>query len=107
MAQPPIAPIKAVKIEDVNGNLGAAAAARPVETSNVFDAMLGRAIDSLNGISAVENNANALIDKYVQGKAELSDVMIATSKMTIAVQLAVSTITSAVSSFKELTQMQI
>ena len=69
--------------------------------------MLGRAVDALNSVSDVENNANRLIDEYLAGKIELSDVMIATSKMTIAVNLAVTTITSAVSSFKEITQMPI
>jgi flagellar hook-basal body complex protein FliE len=80
---------------------------RPQPTGNVFDEMLGKAVNALNGVSESEFTANQLIDKYIAGKAELSDVMIATSKMTLAVNLAVTTITSAVSSFKEITQMPI
>lgn len=74
--------------------------------SNPFDDVLARAVDALEGTSQTEFTANDLINKYIEGKAELSDVMVATSKMSIAVQLAVTVITSAVSTFKEITQMQ-
>jgi flagellar hook-basal body complex protein FliE len=106
MAQPPIAPIT-FGTDALRVNQNAVGSARPVEAGNIFDDMLGRAIGALNNVSATEMNANTLIDKYINGQAELSEVMLATSKMTIAVQLAVTTVTSAVSSFKELTQMQI
>ena len=79
----------------------------PAQSDNIFDQVLGRAVDALNSVSQTEVNANQLIDKYIAGKVELSDVMLATSKMTVAVQLAVTTITSAVSTFKEITQMPI
>ena len=82
----------------------ATAVAKP---GNVFDEVLGKAIDALNGVSEVELTANQLIDDYAVGKAELSDVMVATAKMTVAVQLAVTAITSAVNTFKEITQMPI
>lgn len=106
MVKPPIPPITLAQV-GAPGAPAAAAAPSVPETGNIFDEMLGRAIDSLNSVSEIEMNANKLIDDYIVGKAELSDVMIATSKMTIAVQLAVTTITSAVSSFKEITQMAI
>jgi flagellar hook-basal body complex protein FliE len=101
----PIEPIMLAQVE------APAAPAPPVagatDTGNIFDEMLGRAVDALNSVSEVEMNANKLIDDYLVGKAELSDVMLATSKMSIAVQLAVTTITTAVSTFKEITQMAI
>lgn len=105
--QPPIGPI--IKMAAVDGvDIAAPAIApRAPETSNIFDNMLGRAIDSLNSVSQAEMNANQLIDRYIAGKAELSEVMLATSKMTIAVNLAVTAISTAVSSFKEVTQMSI
>ncbi|NQT30067.1 MAG: flagellar hook-basal body complex protein FliE [Candidatus Saganbacteria bacterium] len=74
---------------------------------NPFDDILSKAIDSLNGISQSEFYANQLIDKYLHGQAELSDVMVAQSKMSIMVQLAVTTVNSAVTAFKEVIQMQI
>lgn len=106
---PGISPIMLAAVDATNAVTPATgtSAARPLETTNIFDNMLGRAIDSLNSVSQSEINANQLIDQYIAGKAELSDVMLATSKMTIAVNLAVTTITSAVSSFKEITQMPI
>ncbi len=72
---------------------------------NPFEAVFSRAVDALEGVSSVEFTANDLISKYIAGEADLADVMIATSKMSIAVQLAVTTITTAVSTFKEITQM--
>jgi flagellar hook-basal body complex protein FliE len=109
MAVPPINPISLMRIAATEGvAMPPVAPAAPVEQNgSIFDQMLGRAIDSLNSVSESEMNANKLIDSYINGKAELSDVMMATSKMTIAVQLAVTTITTAVSSFKEITQMPI
>jgi len=114
VANLPIIPIKPISLAQVEGPAAApgiapaaAVPAGPAETENVFDKVLGRAVDALNNVSETEMNANKLIDDYIAGKVELSDVMIATSKMTIAVQLAVTTITSAVSTFKEITQMQI
>ena len=69
--------------------------------------MLQKAVDSLEGVSKIENDTNLLIQQFVDGKAELSDVMIATAKMNLSVQLAVAVVTSAVNTFKEMTQMQI
>lgn len=72
-----------------------------------FEDILNRAVNSLEGVSKMENDTNLLINRYIQGNADLSDVMIATSKTGLAVQLAVTAVTSAVNTFKEITQMQI
>jgi flagellar hook-basal body complex protein FliE len=106
MVKLPIAPISLVQVDPVLSPAPAAPAA-PAGSESIFDKVLGRAVDALNNVSETEMNANKLIDNYIAGKVELSDVMIATSKMTVAVQLAVTTITSAVSTFKEITGMQI
>jgi flagellar hook-basal body complex protein FliE len=107
MVKLPIAPISLAQVDPVLSPSTAAPAAGPARSESIFDQVLGRAVDALNNVSEAEMNANKLIDNYIAGKVELSDVMIATSKMTVAVQLAVTTITSAVSAFKEITQMQI
>jgi len=75
--------------------------------TNPFEDVLSRAVDALEGTSNLEFRANELINEYIEGRAELSDVMVATSKMSLAVQLAVTVVTTSVSSFKEITQMQI
>ena len=72
-----------------------------------FEDILGKAIDALDGVSKQELKTNQLMDSYLKGNVELSDVMIETSKMSIMVQLAVTTINTAVSTFKEITQMQV
>ncbi|OGB87588.1 hypothetical protein A3H38_00985 [candidate division WOR-1 bacterium RIFCSPLOWO2_02_FULL_46_20] len=114
-----INPISAeIKLAQILGNdylseapqavMGMAEPNKSVEfTGNPFEDVLARAIDSLEGISRSEISANQLIDKYLKGEVELPEVMLAQSKMSIIVQLAVTTINSAVASFKELTQMQV
>ncbi len=77
------------------------------QSTSPFDMILNKAVDSLESVSKVESQTNALINSYIAGKADLSDVMIATAKMNIAVQLAVTTVTSTVNTFKEITQIQI
>ena len=77
------------------------------KTSSPFDDMLGKAVDSLEHVSKAENDTNLLINKYINGNADISDVMIATSKMNLMMSLAVTAVTSAVNTFKEITQMQI
>ena len=76
-------------------------------SGNAFEDILSKAIDSLNDISRTEMYANQLIDQYTRGQAELQDVMVAQAKMTVATQLAVTTVNAAVNTLKEITQMQI
>ena len=84
------------------------AASTETKTSSLtFDDILGKAVNALDGVSNVENQANLMMEKYMKGQVDVSDVMIATAKMNIAVQLATATVTSAVNTFKEITQMQI
>ncbi|NQU16929.1 MAG: flagellar hook-basal body complex protein FliE [Candidatus Saganbacteria bacterium] len=72
-----------------------------------FEDILSKAINSLDAVSKQEIRANQLVGSYLKGEVELSDVMIETSKLSVMVQLAVTTINSAVSTFKEITQMQV
>lgn len=75
--------------------------------NNIFEDVLSRAIESLNDVSRSEVRANQLIDGYLRGEVELHEVMLAQSKMSVMVQLAVTAVNSAVTSFKEITQMQV
>lgn len=79
-----------------------------IATDNItFDNVLQKAVDSLEGVSKTEVQADKMMEKYIRGQADASEVMIATAKMNIAVQLAVTVVTSAVNTFKEITQMQV
>ncbi len=102
-----VEPIKPINLAQAAPPEGTTSPAPRGLTGNPFEDILSKAVDSLEGVSALEGEANMLINKYIEGKAELADVLVATSKMSIAVQLAVTTITTAVTSFKEITQMQI
>jgi len=85
-----------------------AAQSRGVEFSgNPFEDVLAKAIDALEGINRSEIYADQLVEKYLHGEAELHEVMMAQSKASIMMQLAVTTINSAVTTFKEITQMQV
>jgi len=76
-------------------------------TGNPFEDMLSKAIESLNGVSRSEVYANQMIDGYLKGQVELQDVMVAQSKASLMAQLAMTTVNTAVTTFKEITQMQI
>jgi flagellar hook-basal body complex protein FliE len=83
---------------------------RPAKVSlsgNPFDDLLAKAIESLNGVSRSEALANQTIERYIKGQADLQEVMVAQSKSTVMAQLAVTTVNAAVTTFKEVTQMQI
>lgn len=87
--------------------LEAPAAGRVGLTGNAFEDILNKSIEALNGVSRSEIYANQTIDKYLHGQADLQDVMIAQSKMSVLSTLAVTTVNTAVNTFKEITQTQI
>lgn len=87
-------------------SLGIAPAQGELKTSP-FEDILSKAVDSLDGVSKQEIRANQLMDSYLKGEVGIEEVMIETSKMKAMIELAVTTINSAVATFKELTQMQI
>ncbi len=74
---------------------------------NLFEDVLSKSIEALNGVSRSEIYANQLIERYLRGEAELHDVMLAQSKSSILISLATTTVNAAVTSFKEITQLQI
>ena len=74
---------------------------------NLFDDILAKSIEALNGVSQQENLTNQMIGGFTRGEVELQDVMVAQAKLNIMVQLATTTINNAVQTFKEITSMQI
>lgn len=74
---------------------------------NLFEDMLSKATESLEGVSRAEAQANEMMQKYASGQVGIQEAMLATSKMSIMVQFAVTVINTAVSTFKEITQMQV
>lgn len=76
-------------------------------SSNSFDDIFNGTVKALENVTKSEVHANQLIDQYVNGQADIQDVMIATSKASISVQMAVTVVNQTVSTFKEITQMQV
>ena len=102
----PISPVLSIKLEEEVTGASTLPLTKPI-TGNIFEDVLNKAIEGLEGVSQFEFNANLLTDKYLKGEADITEVMIATSKLNIAVQLAVTTVTSAVNTFKEILQMPV
>lgn len=100
-------------IERIGRSLGAeevsgfSESARLNFAGNPFEDVLAKAVEALNKVSGSEFYANQMIDKYLAGEVDMADAMVATSKMSIMVQFAVTAINTAVTTFKEVTQMQI
>ncbi len=80
---------------------------RTALTGNAFEDILNKSIEALNGVSRSEMYADQVIGKYLNHQADLQDVMIAQSKMSVMSTLAVTTVNTAVNTFKEITQIQI
>jgi flagellar hook-basal body complex protein FliE len=94
--------------EDFLAPVGTPAAAEKINLpGNLFDDILAKSIESLNGVSRQENLTNQMINGFTRGEVELQDVMVAQAKLNIMVQLATTTINTAVQTFKEITSMQI
>lgn len=72
-----------------------------------FQKMLDSAVESLGKISATEANADALAVEYVNGNASIEDVMFAQNKAALEMNLAVTSVTSAIQTFKEITQLPV
>jgi flagellar hook-basal body complex protein FliE len=82
-------------------------AGRVALTGNAFEDILNKSIEALNGVSKTEMYANQMVEQYLHGQADLQDVMVAQSKMSVMTTLAVTTVNTAVNTFKEITQLQI
>ena len=72
-----------------------------------FQQFLDNAINSLNDISSQEIKTDQLINNYVTGKASLEEVILATNKLSLVMQLAVTVVNTAVQTFKEIQQMPV
>lgn len=96
-------------IGGITGAAGTGALTAPVNVANEtpFEKILDSAIGALEGISSQESRANAYIQQYVQGNVSMEDVMIETTKMQLAMELAVTVVNQTVATFKEVQQMQV
>ncbi len=102
-------PIQAVTMMGNVGQADQAGGVAAVAPKNVtpFQVMLDAAVDSLQGVSATEEKANAYISQYAQGNVSMEEVMVEVSKMTMSVQLATTVVNQVVTTFKEIQQMPV
>lgn len=72
-----------------------------------FEKFLDAAVQHLNELSGQELSASAAVQDYVKGKSSLEDAVFAMNELTTSVQLANQVLSTAVSTFREIEQMQI
>lgn len=72
-----------------------------------FQKFLDAAVEHLNEVSGQEAVANGAVQSYLAGNGSLEDAVFALNELSSSVQLANQVLTSAVSTFREIEQMQI
>jgi flagellar hook-basal body complex protein FliE len=100
-------PITAIGAIGGGVETGALTTAVQAENTTPFQKVLDNAIGALENVSKVEERANAYIQQYVQGNISMEDVVIETTKMQLAMELAITVVNQTVASFKEVQQMQV
>jgi len=112
MAQAPypgstaVAPAPAAESPAAAAVTAPSAAAGVNFSGSIFEDILSSAIEALNGVSKSELYANQMVQKYTKGEVDMQDVLIAQAKMSVVEQFAITTVNTAVSTFKEITQIQ-
>jgi flagellar hook-basal body complex protein FliE len=72
-----------------------------------FQVFLDRAADAISNVSAVENHAVTMVDKYVAGQASLEDVMFAQNAASLQINIASTALNNIVTAFREVQSMQV
>ncbi len=70
-----------------------------------FQLFMSNAVEALASVSAMEYETNALMKKYAKGKANIDDVVHAASKLSLAVSLATTLVSTSTETFKQIQQM--
>lgn len=78
-----------------------------VQPANGFDYMFDTALRYFESVAAAESNANQLTTDYIQGNADLEDVVFSINHWSHMTSLGVSVITTMTQNFKEIIQTQI
>lgn len=69
-----------------------------------FQVMLDAAVNGLDGVSRIEDKANAYIAQYAKGNVSMEEALMEVSKMTMAVEFASTVVNHTVTAFKEIQQ---
>ena len=86
---------------------GALTAAVSAENTTPFQQMLDGALGALENVSRTEERSNVYIQEYINGNVSMEDVLIEATKMQMAMELTITIVNQAVSTFKEIQQMQV
>lgn len=81
----------------------AAKQATPAEATESFAAFLKQAID---GVAAQEQNAHAVTDRFIIGEADVNDVMIASTKAELSLELTSQIRNKVIEAYQEIMRMQ-
>lgn len=72
-----------------------------------FQVFIERSVDALENISALEMRVNDLTEQYINGQVSIDEVSIEMTKLNLAISFATTVISTAATTFKELTQLNI
>ncbi len=72
-----------------------------------FQHFLDMAVEALNQASSQEVGSNLAVQNYLQGQGSLEDAVFALNETTSMIQLANQVLTTAVTTFREIEQMQV
>lgn len=72
-----------------------------------FQFFIDKAVDFFLRVSAMERNTDLLMERYVQGRASLEELMIEKAKTSVAVTFCVTLVTQVSQTFKEIQNMQV
>ncbi|MEK7299424.1 MAG: flagellar hook-basal body complex protein FliE [Candidatus Margulisiibacteriota bacterium] len=78
-----------------------------VQASVPFEEMLDTAMHALGQVSRVEQESNDTIRRYLNKKASIEEVVLATSKWSLTAAVATSVVSNAVESFKQIQQIPV
>ncbi|MFC1517669.1 flagellar hook-basal body complex protein FliE [Candidatus Margulisiibacteriota bacterium] len=100
-------PISAIGGAVTRGAPGALTSAVAAENTTPFQQILDNSLGALENISRMEEKANVYMQEYVRGNVSMEDVLIEATKMQLAMELAITMVNQAVTTFKEVQQMQV
>jgi len=92
-------PVSAISPASIGASAAASKPATPAEATESFASFLKNALD---GVAAQETNVHNLNDQFMIGQADVNDVMIASSKAELSLELTSQIRNKAVEAYQEI-----
>jgi len=98
--------ITPIKLNPIDAEtIGTAKAASP--SKKVLDSFSSVLNDTLNNVSDLQKNASTAVEKFAAGGLDIHEVMIATEKASVALQLTIQLRNKVMEAYQEVMRMQV